>query len=61
MKKWNNAEITSLEISFTANGNDEWDREATQHQKNFYGPGQDRDVVVGPKAPAADVVTDELS
>ncbi len=48
MRTWNNAEIVSLEINNTANGNNEWDRESIQHQKNFYGLGEDRDIEVGP-------------
>ena len=63
MKKWNNAELVSIEINATANGNDDWDMEAMKYIKNYYPNGDDLRENVGPKAKSGDsvVVTDAQS
>ena len=54
MKNWINAEIISLDINSTANGNEFWDFEATKYQKAKNWDEEDVRIPVGPSAVAAD-------
>ncbi|WP_029231436.1 hypothetical protein [Butyrivibrio sp. VCB2006] len=48
MRKWNNAEIVSIELNATANGSEYWDQEATKYQKARNWDEEDVRISVGP-------------